>query len=208
MPKLPETAGIILAGGRSSRMQGSDKALLPFGKVTFIENAVIRLSPQCHLILISSNSEDTSFRQFDCPIINDGPFLGRSPLAGIYAAMSWLGEHRPDIQWLTSIAVDTPFFPDDFVSRLHETQKTSGKLAVMAKSGGRQHPVNSLWSVKLISQLKQTLTENSHLSISRWLQERDCAEAVWDHSPIDPFMNINTPEEKRAIEQLLNKSAH
>lgn len=190
----PETVGVVLAGGRSQRM-GQDKALLDLSGQPLAIHVAERLAGQCNTVILNSNSDGAALAPSGFPVIADSFSDYRGPLAGILAALDWMAEHRPEIQWLASVAVDTPFFPQDFVAKLHRVQAQGGAQLVMARSGERHHPVNALWSVALRAELRKTLTENDNLKVGLWMRERGAGFAPWDIEPFDPFLNINTPED-------------
>jgi molybdenum cofactor guanylyltransferase len=113
MTHLPRTVGLILAGGRSRRMQGRDKALLAVHGETLLAHAIRRLRPQVDTLVLNSNAAPDSLAEYGLPVIPDllPGFLG--PLAGIHAGLMQYPE-----DYLVTVAVDLPFLPPDLVTRL------------------------------------------------------------------------------------------
>ena len=103
--------------GRSSRMGGTDKALLPLPGETLLARAIARLAPQVSHIVISANGELNRFAQYALPVVADRAPDYPGPLAGILAGLEWVAANRPDIRRVVSVPTDTPFFPVDLVDR-------------------------------------------------------------------------------------------
>jgi molybdopterin-guanine dinucleotide biosynthesis protein A len=191
-PKIP---AVILAGGRSRRMGGADKALLPLRGRAMIEHVIAALAPQTSAILINSNGDPRNFSRFGQPVMADdiGGHLG--PLAGILTGMYWartLGASH-----LVSAPVDVPFLPDDLVSKL-----SAADGIAFAVAGGQMHPVLALWPVALASRLADDLRRGEAAGVQCWL-ERAGAAAVEFPDPAR-FANINHPEDLRQADQGLS----
>lgn len=102
--------GLILAGGASSRM-GTNKALLEFAGERLIDRAIGKLARQVEQVAVSG----AGISGLDVPLIAD-EVAGQGPLSGILAGLSFA--RAQGFESLLSIAVDTPFFPDDLAARL------------------------------------------------------------------------------------------
>jgi molybdenum cofactor guanylyltransferase len=191
----PPTLGVILAGGLSRRMGGGNKSLLVFEGLTLLEHVAQRLAPQCESLIINANSEFPSFENLPFPVVPDlvGGSLG--PLAGILTALEWTAAHRPGIEWIVSIPGDTPFIPLDLVRQLHEARRESERPLACASSGSQVHFAVGLWPVSLRQDLRQALLENDMRSVGDWAGLYGYAEAFWPVEPVDPFFNINTPDD-------------
>ena len=109
--------GIVLAGGKSSRMGGGDKALLPLGGRPLLAHVVERLRPQVAEIVLNPNDDAARFAAFGLPLVVDLLAGHMGPLAGIRAGLAWAKANRPESNFVITVAADTPFFPADLVSR-------------------------------------------------------------------------------------------
>jgi molybdopterin-guanine dinucleotide biosynthesis protein A len=198
----PPTLGVILAGGLSRRMGGNDKALLLLADRTLLEHATDRLAPQCESVIFNANGDLSRFAGMRLPVVPDSVPDHPGPLAGILAALEWSAAHRPDIDWVVSAPADTPFIPRDLVLRLHEACHGGRKPIACATSGLQTHFAVGLWSVSLRHDLRDSLVEKSVRSIREWLSRHGHAEATWPADPVDPFFNINTPEDLNHAEIL------
>jgi molybdopterin-guanine dinucleotide biosynthesis protein A len=203
----PPTLGVILAGGLSRRMGGNDKALLPLAGRPLVEHAVQRLTAQCESVILNANSGSSRFAQMGLPVVPDSIPDHPGPLAGILAALEWSAAHRPDIAWVVSAPADTPFLPGDLVLRLHEACQESRKPIACAASGSQTHFAVGLWPVSLRHDLRHSLVERGMRSIREWLNDHGHAEVSWPVDPIDPFFNINTPEDLSHAESLALQEA-
>lgn len=195
-------AGVILAGGRSRRLPGDPKALRSLGRVRLVDHVAARFRPQVARLLINANERPEAYAGLGCPLIGDSLAGHQGPLAGLLAAMEWLDDHDPAVDWLASVPVDGPFLPEDLVVRLAAAAFPVNSPAI-AMRAGRAHPVFALWPLGVMMELKRFLTERSG---RRLLDFTDMIEAVpvaFECGEIDPFFNLNTPDDLRLAEALL-----
>jgi molybdenum cofactor guanylyltransferase len=203
----PPTLGVILAGGLSRRMGGNDKALLPLGGRSLVEHAAGRLTAQCESVILNTNSDPARFARMGLPVVPDSISNRPGPLAGILAALDWSAAHRPDIACVVSAPADTPFIPTHLVLRLHEACQKKRKPIACAASGSRTHFAVGLWPISLRHDLRYSLVEKGMRSIREWLNNHGHAEVSWPVDPVDPFFNINTPDDLRHAESLALQEA-
>jgi molybdopterin-guanine dinucleotide biosynthesis protein A len=198
----PPTLGVILAGGLSRRMGGNDKALLSLAGRSLVEHSAERLAPQCESVILNANGDPSRFERMQMPVVPDSVPDHPGPLAGILAALEWSAAHRPDIAWVVSAPADTPFIPMDLVLRLHAAVQETRKPIACATSGSQAHFAVGLWPVSLRHDLRYSLIQKGMRSIREWLNLHGHAEVSWPVKPVDPFFNINTPEDLRYAETL------
>ncbi len=197
----PPTIGLILAGGLARRMGGGDKALKPLAGRPILSHVVKRLQGQCDDLLLNANGDPARLAGFGLPVVADTVPDFAGPLAGILAGLDWIAAHRPQIDWLLSVAADTPFIPDDLASRLHRARGAAGTPLACAASGGRQHHAIGLWPLALRQDLRRALAAGER-KLGRWTEGHGVAVAEWPAKPIDPFFNVNTPEDLAEAERL------
>jgi molybdenum cofactor guanylyltransferase len=202
-----KTIGLILAGGRAQRMGGCDKAFLPLASSDLVRRAIARLTPQCDRVIINANRGFERMAELGLPIISDSVAGYAGPLAGILAGLDWLADHVPDATLLT-VPVDGPFFPDDLAARLRAAAVSNGAAIACAKSGGRRHGVYGLFPVALRDELRNAVTVDGIRKVGDWLAHHDVAVAEWSTQPIDPFFNVNTPDDLALAEQHLRALAN
>ena len=197
------TLGLILAGGRGTRMGGVDKGSLKLGGETLIERGVRRAKPQVSELLINANGDVARFAKFGLPVIADsiGGFLG--PLAGILSGLEWMRLNRPDFRWLATFACDSPFFPRDMVERLVRGAEAEHASVAIAASGDRHHPVFAIWSAALPVTLENTLGAGSSRKMDDFVARFPNTRVKFSSEPIDPFFNINTPDDLARAETFL-----
>ena len=196
------TLGLLLAGGLARRMGGGDKPLRLIAGRSLLAHVRERLAPQCDALLINANGEPARFATYGLPIVADGVQDFAGPLAGILAGLDWMAENRPEVDWMVSVAADTPFIPRDLVSRLHRARAEAGLPLACAASGGWSHPVIGLWPASLRADLRHALTVDQERKIDRWTARHGCASAEWPVDPVDPFFNANRPEDIAEAERL------
>ena len=182
--------GVILAGGRSRRLGGGDKCLLPLGDATILAHVITALRPQTSKLLINSNSEAAVFEHTGLETRAD-ILPGRlGPLAGIHTAMLWAREIGADA--VLTVPADTPFLPPDLTARLNAAREAS--QAVIAASDGELHPVIGIWPSALAEQLEDHLANGTY-RVRTWLGQISFKTVEFGTGAIDPFWNINTPDD-------------
>jgi molybdenum cofactor guanylyltransferase len=198
----PLTLGLVLAGGLARRMGGGDKALIVIGGAAILDRVLGLLRPACAEIILNANGDPARFARYGLPVIPDSVPDFAGPLAGILAGLDWAAANRPDLAWVASVPGDCPFLPDDLISRLHETRRNASLPLASARSGDWRHPVVGLWPVALREDLRHALVKESLRKIEAWTARHGVAIAHWPAKPVDPFFNVNTPEETAEAERL------
>lgn len=211
MKLLEDVVGILLAGGRSSRMGGGDKCLLPLAGRPVLAHIIERLRPQVSDLVINANGDLTRFAAFGLPVIEDrlGAYAG--PLAGVHAGIEWARTNRPRSPFVITAATDTPFFPADLVSRFCSALKGSEPKLLVARSQEGVHPVFGLWPIFLAAELEDSV-RSGRRKVSDWVKQHGAEEIFFPPveiggRKIDPFFNINQPEDLAKAEALLEASA-
>ena len=193
----PPTLGLVLAGGLARRMGGGDKARIEIGGVTILDRVLACLSAQCTGIVINANGNPKRFADAGVPVIPDNVAGHPGPLAGILAGLDWLAAQASGIEWIVSVPGDCPFLPDDLVEKLHRARRKMGTGVpfACARSGKWRHPVVGLWPLALREDLRNALVREDMRKIEVWTGRHGVAIADWPAEPIDPFFNVNTPED-------------
>jgi molybdenum cofactor guanylyltransferase len=198
----PATLGLVLAGGLARRMGGGDKALMAVGGVAILDRVLALLRPACAGMILNANGDPARFQRYGLPIVPDSVPDFAGPLAGILAGLDWAAAHRPDLAWVASVPADCPFLPHDLISRLHEAREKAGAPLACARSGDRRHPVVGLWPVALRDDLRRALMVEGLRKVEDWTARHGVAFADWPAQPVDPFFNVNTPEDAAEAERL------
>lgn len=190
-----KTLGLVLAGGLARRMGGGDKARIRIGDQTILERVLERLRPQCSAIILNANGDPVRFADTGLPVVADSVPDFAGPLAGILAGLDWAAANAPGVTDLVSAPGDCPFLPADLVQRLSAAREAQGTPLACARSGDWRHPVVGLWPVALRDDLRKALFEEGLHKIEVWTARHGVAIADWPAAPIDPFFNVNTPED-------------
>ena len=199
--EIPATFGLVLAGGLARRMGGGDKALLKIGSETILDRVLARLKPQCTGVILNANGDPARFAGFGLPVVADDIPDFAGPLAGILAGLEWAATNAP-AEWVVSVPGDCPFVPRDLVAGLHKARSASSTPLACAKSGDWRHPVAGLWPVSLRADLRRALTEEGLHKIEAWTGRHGVAFAEWQDQPVDPFFNVNRPEDLAEAERI------
>jgi molybdopterin-guanine dinucleotide biosynthesis protein A len=190
----------VLAGGLARRMGGGDKARIKIGAASILQRVLGRLTPQCSRLIINANGDPARFADTALPVVADSVPDFAGPLAGILAGLDWAAQNAPGVEWLVSVPGDCPFLPKNLVTRLHEARAASNVPLACARSGEWRHPVVGLWPIKLREDLRHALVGEGLHKIELWTARLGVAIAEWPAAPIDPFFNVNTPEDAAQAE--------
>jgi molybdopterin-guanine dinucleotide biosynthesis protein A len=185
-------------------MGGGDKALIDIGGVSILDRVLATLSAQTIGIVINANGDPKRFADTGLPVIADNVPGFAGPLAGILAGLDWLAAQDNGIEWLVSVPGDCPFLPDDLVEKLHGARRKMGAGVPLAcaRSGEWRHPVVGLWPLALRADLRKALVEEDLRKIEVWTARHGIAIAEWADQPVDPFFNVNTPEDAARAEKI------
>jgi molybdenum cofactor guanylyltransferase len=205
-----DVVGVLLAGGRSSRMGGGDKCLRPIGGRPILARIIERLQPQVSDLVINANGEPSRFAPFGLPVVCDSVAGFAGPLAGVHAGLVWVKSNCPDVGYGVTVATDTPFFPTDLVQRFLAERKERPMLLV-ARSDAGLHPVIGLWPVGIASELEESLKRGER-KVGAWTKEHGAVELFFEAIEmggrrIDPFFNINQPRELAEADALIHEEA-
>lgn len=201
---LPAIAGVLLAGGQARRMGGKEKHLLALRGRPLLAYAIERARPQVTSLLLNAGGDASHLSGFGLPVAGDTVQGHIGPLAGILTGMEWASAAH--CQWVATFATDTPFFPTDLVSRLWQAVETEKADLARAISNGQPHPVFGLWPVALAPDLREAITKKDARKITAWTARYQMADVAYPTEPIDPFFNVNRPEDLQQLEKLLAKT--
>jgi molybdopterin-guanine dinucleotide biosynthesis protein A len=199
---FPSTLGLVLAGGLARRMGGGDKARIRIGGATILQRVLARLEPHCRAIVINVNGDPARFADTGLTVVPDSVPDFAGPLAGILAGLDWAAANAPDCAFVASAPGDCPFLPKDLVPRLHDARAAAGAPLACARSGEWSHPVIGLWPLALREDLRRALTVEGLRKIDLWTARHGIGAAEWPDTPVDPFFNVNTPEDAQRAADL------
>lgn len=198
---MSRIAAVILAGGRGERLGGVIKANLTIGGTRLLERVTAVLGGAAEAILVSCGGfEPASLDLLPGQIaIPDLPTDYAGPLAGLAAAVDWATRQPRPPEILVLAAVDTPFLPPDYLARLAE----AASPAAIASFAGQPYPTSSAWRFDAVADLADGVRAGtaSH-SLKRLGQALGAADVPFPaHAGGDPFANLNTPEDRVALER-------
>ena len=204
MPRIEpaDITGLILAGGRGSRMGGVDKGLQTFHGIPLALHTMLRLQPQVGHLMINANRNIAAYESFGVPVWPDVLPDYAGPLAGFLT-----GLERCETPWLATVPCDTPLFPTDLVARLADAAAKHDAQIAMAmarEEDGNLHtqPVFSLLRVDLLESLMR-FTQAGGRKINAWTDQHNTVTVDFDTSADDPraFFNANTLAQLHELQQ-------
>ena len=195
--------GVLLAGGRARRMGGGHKCLRWLAGRSMLERVISIVEGQVETLVLSANGDPECFAAYGLPVLRDVVEGFPGPLAGVLTGMRWARQQAPNARCILTVPTDAPFLPRDTASRLQAALEAEAADLAFASSGGRMHPVVGLWSVALHDDLRTALVEQGIRKIDHWAARHRRARVEWSCEPVDPFFNVNRPEDLAAAERLL-----
>jgi len=185
-----ETVGVVLAGGRSTRM-GGDKALAALAGRPLVAHVAARLAPQVDALFLNANGDAARFASLRYAIVADAaPNAGGGPLAGVAAALRYA--QAQGFAWLATAPCDAPFLPLDLVARLAAAADEKGAPIAVAAAAAGLEPMFALWSTALTPEVEAALATGDG-GPRRLIARFGAAQALF--ADADAFANLNTPEE-------------
>ena len=192
-----EITGVILAGGRGSRMGGVDKGLQNHLGMPLALHALMRLAPQVGETMINANRNLGAYESMGVPVWPDTTADFAGPLAGMLVALE-----RCQTPYLVTVPCDTPNFPLDLVERLAaalvEADAEIAMAATVEDGSVQTQPVFSLLKTELLESLIRSM-QSGERKIDRWMGQHRCAQVVFEDA--DAFFNANTLSELQKLQR-------
>jgi molybdenum cofactor guanylyltransferase len=190
---VADITAVILAGGKARRMDGVDKGLINLNGRALIDYIISVLRPQAGEILINANRNLQQYSRYGLPVVSDmlGGYFG--PLVGMATGM-----HTTDRPYIVTVPCDSPLIPGTLVETLYRSLDEQQADISVAHDGTRMQPVFALLRCELLPDLLAYLDEGGR-KIDTWYDRQRLAIADFSDSA-DTFLNLNTPQDKLALE--------
>lgn len=177
-------AGLVLAGGAGRRLGGVDKPLLALGAGVVLDAVLARLGGEgLAALALSANGDPARFARFGLPVLDDGVFAGRGPLAGVLAGLDWAAGCGAEA--LLTVPGDTPFLPPGLVAALSPPP-------AHAWAEGRAQPLVALWPVAARVALRAWLAAAEPARVGAFAAALRARAVAFPDAPAGAFANINT----------------
>ncbi len=178
--------GVILAGGKASRMGGQDKGLLELKGKPLWQHVAHALRPQVDKLIVSANRNLEVYRASGLPVIQDSIADYPGPLAGMLSVMQ-----QSESEWFLFSPCDTPFIPDNLAERLSSASENAS--AVWVHDGERDHPTIALIHRKIVPELEHYINQGERRVMVFLKSLGGCSVDFSDSQ--QAFSNVNTPED-------------
>jgi molybdopterin-guanine dinucleotide biosynthesis protein A len=190
-----DITGLILAGGRGSRMGGVDKGLQLFQGTPLARHAIMRLAPQVGVVIVNANRNQELYRAMGLAVYGDEMPDFAGPLAGMLAGLNHCAT-----PYLVTVPCDTPYFPHDLVARLSAGLIESDIVTAYTREAEQlsPQPVFCLMKTALRDSLRAFI-DSGQRKTGLWARELNGARVVFDDAAA--FANFNTVAELTGAEQ-------
>ncbi len=188
-----DVTGLVMAGGRATRMGGRDKGLVLFEGAPLAAHVARRLTPQCRTLLVSANRNLSAYRALGLTPVTDRIPGFEGPLAGWEAACAAV-----KTKYVVSVPCDSPRVPEDLVVKLRRALALHPQARAAAPTvAGKKEPVFALFESGLGEELAKALASGEH-RVGMWLTGVGCVWVPFEDPA--PFANFNTLEELKNAE--------
>jgi len=192
-----DITGVILAGGRGSRMGGIDKGLQNFNGMPLALHTLMRLGPQVDSVMVNANRNLSAYESFGVSVWPDASSDFAGPLSGFL-----VGLERAETPYVLTVPCDSPRLPLDLAERLSRAlSQSNADIAMAADSQGQTQPVFCLLKLELLESLVR-FTQSGGRKIDAWTDQHKTVVVPFDHPTDDPlaFANVNTLEDLQSLE--------
>jgi molybdopterin-guanine dinucleotide biosynthesis protein A len=200
-----DITGLILAGGRGSRMGGVDKGLQNFNGIPLALHTLMRLGPHVESVMVNANRNLSAYESFGAAVWPDASADFAGPLSGFL-----IGLERAETPYVLTVPCDTPRLPLDLAERLAQALAREGADIAMAAAPEtdaqgqtqiRTQPVFCLMKIELSESLVK-FTHAGGRKIDAWTAQHKTVLVPFDAPGDDPlaFANVNTLTELQALE--------
>lgn len=207
--------GAILAGGHARRMGGGDKGLILLDGRPILRRVLDQIAPGTSRIVLNVNGQTDRFRSLPwldgMDLVPDASQDADSgPLAGLLAVMNWAEINAKDSSHILSVASDTPFLPTNLLDDLCQAAGDGSAIAAGPDGAGgwRRHPTIGVWSRRHMAELRDFLRVKGGRRVGQFA---DWVDTALVHFPmtsgIDPFFNINSPDDLARAEAAIRTAA-
>lgn len=195
--------GAILAGGRGRRMGGCDKGLILLDGRPMLRHVLDIVGPGTSQIVLNVNGQTDRFRSLPwldgvALVPDELQDVNSGPLAGLLAVMTWAEMNAKDCLHILSVPADTPFLPLNLLAKLCRAAGDGSAIASGPDGSGgwQQHPTIGLWSRRHMAELQHFLRVEGGRRVGNFADRVDAAHVHFPMSSgIDPFFNINSPDD-------------
>lgn len=192
-----DITGVILAGGRGSRMGGIDKGLQNFNGIPLALHTLMRLGPQVDSVMVNANRNLSAYESFGVSVWPDASSDFAGPLSGFL-----VGLERAETPYVLTVPCDSPRLPLDLAERLSRAlSQSNADIAMAADSQGQTQPVFCLLKLELLESLVR-FTQSGGRKIDEWTDQHKTVVVPFDQPTDDPlaFANVNTLDDLQSLE--------
>lgn len=188
---ISQYAGVILAGGRSRRMGGGVKALLPLGEKTLLQHVLDRMAPQVDQLYLSVEAPVAEFNRYPLEQVADPEPGSNGPLGGLLASLQRTASEGRT--WLLLAPCDAPLLPLDLAYRLQACAGQDTADIAVVRYASRLQPTFSLWNTSVLPEIERAVFKDGMAGFMQFLARKHHAVLDWPSTGANPFFNINDP---------------
>ena len=198
---LNKILAVVLAGGKSQRF-GEDKSQVQLNGKILIDYILSEIIDEFDETLIVANKNINFMQSKKISAIKDFE-EGLGPLGGILSAMKWIKDNNKNYKWISTFPSDSPFFTKRELRHFYKKIKPEDSKLFFIKNKQTRHNIFGLWSIDLMDQLENDLSKGER-KVELWANSIGVKTINIDYKNTDPFFNINTKEDLKKANNLIN----
>jgi len=198
---LNNILAVVLAGGKSQRF-GQDKSQVKLQDKILINYILGEIIDVFQETLIIAN-DPIDYMQSDKISITKDFKNNLGPLGGVLTGMKWIKENNKNYKWISTFPSDTPFFTKKELNYFYENIKENNSKLFFIKNKDTRHNIFGLWSLDLLDRLEKDLLKGER-KVEVWADSIGVSTVNIEYKKPDPFFNINTKEDLKKAEEMIN----
>ena len=198
-----QSIGLILAGGKGSRMGFKDKPFLRIGGRTIAQWILSQSEKHIDEFLFSLKRNHIKYHQFGHKIVCDISGLSTGPLIGIYSAMEFLYQKsgQNESTYILTFPGDVPFFPETLIPTLMHRLEKSPLDVVVARSEQHLQPLFAAWALSAREKVKKYINKG-FVGPRQILPHLNHQVVFFETKSELEFLNINTEQDLKTAQYL------
>lgn len=189
-----DISALILAGGKSSRMNGNNKAFLSYNDKSFLENIIGALEDIDNIYISVDDKE--KYKNLKFPLIED-EYKEIGPIGGMYSAFKKINS-----DFIIVIACDMPLVSKEFIKFLKESVREEDNCLVIEDSENRLYPLGGIYNKRILPVIEEMIDKNDYKLMNLIKNVNGRKIKLKDEKLDKSLINVNDPNEYHKLNNI------